>query len=107
MPGRKVKYRISHSSCGLSHAMKAKFLLPTLVLVLLSGLAQGANITIFDYNASWKYVLGTSEASVPPSAWRAIVFNDSAWSSGAAPIGYDTASTPGTTLPIATTTATS
>ena len=87
--------------------MKAMYLVSTLFFILLGGAAQGANITVFDYNTSWKYVLGTSEASVPASAWRAVVFNDAAWSTGPAPIGYDTAGTPGTTLPIATTTPTS
>src|SRR2546426_3999209 len=36
----------------------------------------------------WKYKLGTTEASNPIDAWRSVDYDDSAWSSGAAPIGY-------------------
>lgn len=51
----------------------------------------------------WKYRLGTQDASSPADAWRQIVFDDSAWDSGGAPIGYDWQGTPGTT-PIVTVT---
>ncbi|MBN1670682.1 MAG: fibronectin type III domain-containing protein, partial [Kiritimatiellae bacterium] len=36
----------------------------------------------------WRHFKGASEASAPAHAWRQIVFDDSAWSSGPAPIGY-------------------
>ena len=41
--------------------------------------------------ATWKYMIGTAEASNPTNAWRAISFDDSTWASGQAPIGYSTA----------------
>ncbi|MBN1674119.1 MAG: CotH kinase family protein [Kiritimatiellae bacterium] len=37
--------------------------------------------------AAWKYRPGSTEASAPATAWRGIRFDDSGWSSGAAPIG--------------------
>ena len=38
--------------------------------------------------ATWAYRKGTAEASDPRSAWRALDFEDGAWSGGAAPFGY-------------------
>ena len=38
--------------------------------------------------STWKYWKGTSEPSVPISAYRTIGFDDSAWSIGQTPIGY-------------------
>ncbi|HXG49471.1 MAG TPA: lamin tail domain-containing protein, partial [Methylomirabilota bacterium] len=38
--------------------------------------------------STWKYFIGTQEASSPVEAWRAVGFNDASWSSGPAPIGY-------------------
>jgi hypothetical protein len=38
--------------------------------------------------STWKYHKGNSEASDPATDWRRLVFNDSGWSSGPAPIGY-------------------
>src|SRR5881394_4042739 len=40
-------------------------------------------------NSNWKYFKGTNEASSPTTAWRAAGFDDSAWLSGPAPIGYE------------------
>ena len=40
-------------------------------------------------NAVWNFHKGTNEASQPTTAWRQLNFDDSAWSVGAAPIGYD------------------
>src|SRR5262249_5170523 len=48
--------------------------------------------------SDWKYVRGTAEPSNPVSAWRALNFDDSTWSNGAAPIGYDPSVAMGTTL---------
>src|SRR5436190_23718178 len=45
---------------------------------------------IFPYGASWKYFIGTEEASSPISAWRQSNFVDSAWQDGIAPLGYAT-----------------
>ncbi|MBN1670160.1 MAG: fibronectin type III domain-containing protein [Kiritimatiellae bacterium] len=38
--------------------------------------------------AAWRYRKGTAEASSPAGAWRLRGFDDSAWASGHAPIGY-------------------
>jgi len=59
----------------------------TTVLLCMSTLAQ-TYTTLVPANAVWQYRKGTEEASQPRSAWRTIDFDDAAWSSGAAPIGY-------------------
>src|SRR5206468_1508399 len=38
--------------------------------------------------STWKYFIGSQEASTPVSTWRATTFDDSSWLSGPAPIGY-------------------
>ncbi len=55
--------------------------------------------TLFPSGSTWKYLKGTTEASNPTSAWRALNFDDSTWDSGGAPIGYDPAIPMGTSLP--------
>src|SRR6185369_3053 len=50
--------------------------------------AEAAQQSLVSSGASWRYVLGTKEASVPSDAWRRIAFDDSNWSMGPAPIGY-------------------
>ncbi len=46
--------------------------------------------SLLSTNSTWKYFKGHSEASTPDTtAWRNIGFNDSAWSSGAAPFYYE------------------
>lgn len=55
----------------------------------------------FNNSSAWKYFVGTQEASTPREAWRAIAFNDSAWSTGNAPIGFGEAGL-GTTVPTGT-----
>src|SRR5947208_628767 len=60
--------------------------------------------------SSWKYFIGTQEASTPVNAWRQLGFVDSAWQDGITPIGYAVpANDPGgyeatirTTLPTST-----
>ena len=47
--------------------------------------------------SAWNYRKGTTEASSPATAWRAVFFDDSGWSSGDAPFGYGPLSY-GTTL---------
>lgn len=37
----------------------------------------------------WKYKKGITEASSPADGWRAVTYDDAAWSSGQAAIGYD------------------
>jgi hypothetical protein len=54
---------------------------------------------LVDDGETWKYFPGTAEPSPTDiKAWRAKGFDDSAWASGAAPIGYDPAVTMGTAL---------
>jgi hypothetical protein len=52
----------------------------------------------FPFGSSWRYFLGTREASSPTDAWRALAFNDSGWSTGVAPIGFGEAGL-GTVVP--------
>ncbi|MBN1672630.1 MAG: fibronectin type III domain-containing protein [Kiritimatiellae bacterium] len=47
--------------------------------------AGGAKI---EPGAVWRYRKGTTEASRPAGAWRAVGFDDSGWAAGPAPIGY-------------------
>lgn len=54
--------------------------------------------TLITENSEWRYHKGTSEASVPSDAWRALAFDDSTWPAGATPIGYDPNVTMGTYL---------
>lgn len=84
--------------------MQTKFkfncLFAALAFILASSLhTQAADL--IPLGSTWKYVIGTNEPSSPADAWRQIVFNDGAWSSGPGPVGYDTGNTPGT-APIAT-----
>src|SRR3954467_5308629 len=50
--------------------------------------AEAGQRSFVSTGASWRYVLGTREASVPSDAWRRIAFDDSNWSMGPTPIGY-------------------
>jgi len=51
-------------------------------------------------HTAWKYLRGTTEASVPATAWHGgtPAFDDSGWSTGEAPFGYSSDGTYGTTL---------
>jgi len=42
----------------------------------------------FDQGATWRYRVGSAEASSPAAAWRRPGFDDSGWTQGAAPFGY-------------------
>ncbi len=53
------------------------------------GSAGALNKVLVPQKSDWKYRKGTAEPSNPISAWRSPDFDDSTWSSGAAPIGYD------------------
>ncbi len=61
-----------------------------------------ARTVLAQSNATWRYVKGTAEASVPAAAWRAADFDDSSWVAGPAPFyfgdPYGSASAPGTLL---------
>ena len=82
------------------------------LLALFSSLLPRADAAVLVTNgASWKYFIGTQEASTPINAWRQIGFDDGSWQSGFAPIGYpsDPPNDPGgyegtirTTLPTST-----
>src|SRR2546421_8250848 len=43
---------------------------------------------LFTNGSSWKYFIGTQEASTPANAWRQLGFDDTAWQNGITPIGY-------------------
>jgi len=51
-----------------------------------SGLAQEE--VVVPFGSEWRWRKGTSEASNPPSAWRARAFDDGSWSLGAMPVYY-------------------
>ena len=72
------------------------------VVALLATASAVQAADLIPLGSSWKYYLGTNEASAPTDAWRAPAFADGAWLAGTAPIGYDTGGTPGTS-PIVTT----
>jgi hypothetical protein len=55
------------------------------------GSAQGAVNEVLPAGGLWKYLPGTAEASSPTQAWRTPAFDDSTWTSGRLPIGYDPA----------------
>jgi len=51
-----------------------------------SGAATGA--TLIASNSTWRYFKGTSEASTPATAWRALSFDTASWLSGPGALGY-------------------
>lgn len=57
-------------------------------LLALTTPAEAAQRSLVSPGSSWRYVLGTREASIPSDAWRQIAFDDSNWSMGPIPIGY-------------------
>lgn len=48
-----------------------------------------SSVPFFTAGSTWSYRKGTAEASNPTTAWRDPAFDDSAWSTGPLPIGYD------------------
>src|SRR6185503_11323042 len=44
--------------------------------------------TLIDAGQNWRYLKGTTEASSPVDAWRAIDFDDRGWLIGRSGIGY-------------------
>jgi len=72
--------------------MQTKVKLGWLLVTLLTSLASASAADIIPFRSTgWKYVLGTQEASNPTDAWRGIAFNDGAWLTGSAPVGYPSA----------------
>ncbi len=62
--------------------------LPQVLAFVLAAVSAPA-ATLVDYSSTWSYFIGVSEASAPdPGSWRLKGFDDTAWLSGAAPIGY-------------------
>ncbi len=53
------------------------------------GSAGALSAVLIPQKSLWKFRKGTSEASSPIGAWRDAAFDDSGWSAGSAPIGYD------------------
>src|SRR6185503_1019533 len=69
--------------------MKMKLKIYSLVTAFVIGsLAPLSAAVVFPYRSSWKYSIGTQEASNPIEAWRARGFNDASWTSSDAPLGY-------------------
>ena len=68
--------------------------LPTFLLLAWATLAAPAAV-VFPFNSAWNFYVATNEASNPTAAWRVVGFDDSSWTNGLAPVGYDTAGTPG------------
>src|SRR5213593_1389112 len=52
--------------------------------------AKAATVTLVSSPATWKWRKGTNEASNPISAWRAIDYEDSQFTTALAPFWYDT-----------------
>ena len=46
------------------------------------------NTQLVSRGTTWHYLPGTQSPSSPPTAWQGADFDDAAWSSGNAPIGY-------------------
>ncbi|HKQ37627.1 MAG TPA: lamin tail domain-containing protein [Verrucomicrobiae bacterium] len=66
-----------------------RLLLALLMVSAVSFSATAAQVSVVPFSSNWRYFIGTNEASTPDNtAWRALGFNDTSWSSGNAPIGY-------------------
>ena len=55
------------------------------VVLLTSGVVRGATDTFVPFGSVWKYL---DDGSDQGTAWYATEFDDSAWASGPAPLGY-------------------
>ncbi|HEY4416748.1 MAG TPA: CotH kinase family protein [Verrucomicrobiae bacterium] len=65
-----------------------RLIVPILLALVIGNPVQGA--VILSTNSVWKYFKAHSEASTPDTtAWRNLGFNDSAWTTGAAPFYYE------------------
>src|SRR5881397_2746509 len=70
--------------------MKRRWLLLS-IFVLAAGWCSPIHADVFvSTNSTWRFRKGTSEASSPTNAWRAVAFDDSSWALGATPFYYDT-----------------
>src|SRR3954464_10243291 len=68
--------------------MKRVLLTPLFVASLFYSCFTAPAAVIFTNGASWKYFIGTQEASAPTTAWRQIGFVDAGWAEGLLPIGF-------------------
>ncbi len=73
----------------MKHALsKTTFLALTILAFVLGHVSRAAADILVPTNSSWKYLdNGTDQGT----AWRASAFNDTAWASGLAPLGYEDA----------------
>lgn len=85
--------------------MQTKFISSALILAAAASL-QAAEIIPFRAGG-WKYVLGTQEASNPTDVWRLLSFEDAAWTTASAPVGYPSGGAAGLEASIQTTLPTS
>jgi len=68
---------------------KRKPNVPLWLFLLILPCVSAPGAQVFPTGSSWKYLIGTQEASSPdPTAWRQLGFADAAWSTGTAPVGY-------------------
>ena len=65
---------------------------PVTIAVQITVTAVSGPDTVVAKGSTWTYRHGTAEASAPAAAWRGGAFDDSGWSTGAAPFGYGGAS---------------
>jgi Calcineurin-like phosphoesterase/Purple acid Phosphatase, N-terminal domain len=80
-------YILKKNHLKIQLIMKPSFYQKALLLLFISSLTLTAfsQTTIVPYGATWKYLAdGTNQGT----AWRASGFNDAAWPSGAAELGY-------------------
>ncbi len=68
--------------------IRMRKLLFVVCLCLFWMVAAASAANFFNLGSSWKYFVGTQEASTPMGAWRSNTFNDASWTPGNTPIGY-------------------
>ena len=57
-------------------------------LLAIPAALSSQEVVYLEAGSGWSWLPGLSEASAPREAWRESAFDDSAWASGATPIGY-------------------
>ena len=72
-----------------SRTRRNSWLTFAILLLAAGGSVDVSGQLLVTTNSTWRFVKGTSEASSPTNAWRAIAFDDSTWTIGAAPFYYD------------------
>src|SRR5690349_2212077 len=56
-------------------------------VILAACVVANAATELFPLGSSWRFFVGTREASDPTDAWRALDFDDSRWTNAPAPFG--------------------